>query len=71
MVRRSEEAHRRHAINLELWDEPHVYADAYGMHAGFPEDVWLETPMQVAHEGLEQTEQVIERYTETGIFESA
>ncbi len=59
------------AINLELWDEPHVYADAYGMHAGFPEDVWLETPMQVAHEGLEQTEQVIERYTETGIFESA
>ena len=45
--------------------------DAYGSHAGFPEDVWLDTPMQVAREGLEQTIQVIERYKETGIFAQA
>ncbi len=58
-------------ISLELWDEPSVYGEAYASHSGFPEDVWLETPMQLAREGIEQTIGVIKRYTKTGIFESA
>ncbi len=58
-------------INLELWDEPGVYGHAYASHEGFPEDVWLEKPMQSAREGFEQTKRVIARYTETRVFEPA
>jgi predicted amidohydrolase len=54
--------------NLALWDDAGAYAEFYRRHAGFPEDVWLDTPMQKGSEGIAAVNKVVERYTTSGVF---
>ncbi len=54
--------------NLAAWDEPSVYGHVYRDHDGFPNDVWLDTPMENTMEGIDEVKKVVNRYTETGIY---
>ena len=55
-------------VNLAAWDEPAVYGHVYRDHDGFPNDVWLDTPMETTMEGIAEVKKVVDRYAETGIF---
>lgn len=56
--------------NLLVWDEPSAYAAAYAAagQRGYPLDMWLDTPMREARQGLDVTRKVIRRYFDTGVF---
>ena len=56
--------------NLAAWDDSVVYGHVYREHDGFPNDVWLETPMESASEGVAEVKKVVDRYTASGVFVS-
>jgi predicted amidohydrolase len=54
--------------NWVLWDDAGSYADFYAGHAGYPEDLWIDPPMVQGREGFIATQQVLQRYRESGIY---